>query len=495
MAVDPRTPVLVGVGVAHQRSDDPAAGHEAVGLMAEAAARAGDDAGAPALLAAADEVVVPSGSWQYRDPARLLAQRFGAPAARTVLAQFGVLQLSPFTRACDQIVSGASDVVLIAGGEARFRALRASITGAGVPDTTQDDSVAPDETLVPAHEIITRQEIEAKLVSAPLQYSIIESAWRTVHGQTVDENVHDTAELWARFAAIAAANPDAWRRDGFDAGFLATVSAKNPMLAAPYRKWNVSQWNVDQASAFIVCASEVADRMGVPDDRRVYPHAIVEGNHMVPVSQRAELHRSEQVRLNGVRLRELTGVAPGDADFVDLYSCFPIAVKVQAAELGIDRGRDLTLTGGMTFGGGPVNNYTFQAVAKLAERLREQPGTIGVNTAISGMITKHAVALWSTRPPAAGFRHGDVTEEAAARTATVTPLEGHSGPATVEGYTVAFDPRGAEGGAPEYAAALARTDAGDRCVVRCDDPGLAAEMAAEEWNGRSITCTGSRFHA
>ncbi|MFN8027218.1 MAG: acetyl-CoA acetyltransferase [Acidimicrobiia bacterium] len=491
MPVDPRTPVLVGVGVAHQKSDDPTAGLEAIGLMGLAAERAAEDAGpGAALLAAANEVIVPSGSWQYRDPARLLVEGFGASGAQSVLAQFGILQLSPFTRACDAILAGSRDVVLIAGGEARFRALRGTITGQGEPDTTQDESVTPDETLVPAHEIITRQEIEAKLISAPLQYSIIEGAWRTAHGQSVDENVRDTAELWARFAAIAAANPDAWRRDGFDADFLANVSEKNPPLAAPYRKWNVSQWNVDQASAFIVCASEVADRMGVPDDRRVYPHAIVEGNHMVPLSHRAELHRSEQVRLNGERLRELTGINPGDADFVDLYSCFPIAVKVQAAELGIDRGRDLTVTGGMTFGGGPVNNYTFQAVAKLAERLREQPGSVGVNTAISGMITKHAVAMWSTTPPADGFRHGDVTEEAAARTATVEPLEAHSGPATVEGYTVSY-----EKGAAVYAAALARTDAGDRCVVRTDDTELAAAMAADEWNGRTVTCTGSQFHA
>ena len=282
---------------------------------------------------------------------------------------------------------------------------------------------------MPAHEIITRQEIEAKLTNAPLQYSIIESAWRTAHGQSVDENVRDTAELWARFASIAAANPDAWRRDGFDADFLATTSEKNPMLAAPYRKWNVSQWNVDQTSAFILCASEVADRMGVPDDRRVYPHAIVEGNHMVPLSKRARsctVHR--RCRLNGELIRELTGIAPGDADLVDIYSCFPIAVKVQAAELGIDRGRDLTVTGGMTFGGGPVNNYTFQAIAKLVEQLREQPGAVGVNTAVSGMITKQAVALWSTRPPEHGFRHGDVSEAAAAQTETDRAARGALGP-------------------------------------------------------------------
>jgi len=46
-----------------------------------------------------------------------------------------------------------------------------------------------------------------------------------------------------------------------------------------------------------------------------------------------------------------------------------------------------------------------------------------------------------------------------------------------------------------YASALARTAAGDRCVVRSDDPELAGAMATEEWNGRTVTCTGSQFGA
>ena len=50
MAIDARTPVLVGAGVAHQRSDDPAEAAEAVELMTTAVERAGDDAHAPALL-------------------------------------------------------------------------------------------------------------------------------------------------------------------------------------------------------------------------------------------------------------------------------------------------------------------------------------------------------------------------------------------------------------------------------------------------------------
>jgi acetyl-CoA C-acetyltransferase len=487
--IDPRTPVLVGAGVTHQRFDDPTDAREAVELMALAAARAADDAGAPDLLAAADTVIVPKGSWRYSDPARLLATRFGADGARTVLADLGVLQLTPFTRACSAIGRGEVDVALIAGGEAKFRDLRGMITGAAAPETEQL-GIDPDDTLVPAHQIVTRQEVEAKLVSAPLQYSVLESALRFSRRESVEENARATAELWAAFSRIATANPDAWRRDEMTVDFLAGISDANPMIAAPYRKWNCSQWNVDQAAAFLLCSVEVADRLGVPDDRRVFPLAAVEGNHMVPITRRAHLHRSPQVQVNGERLAELSGIAVPDVDHVDLYSCFPVAVRVQAAELGLSPDRPLTVTGGMAFGGGPLNNYTFQSIAKMVEVLRADPGAVGLTSAISGMITKQGMALWSTRPADRGFRFADVSDEAAARTEVVEPLDGHSGPARVEGYTVAHVK-----GAPVYATVLARTESGERCVARCDDADLAAAMVADEWCGRTVTFTGSLFEA
>ena len=126
MAVDPRTPVLVGAGVAHQREEDPAAAVEAVALMTTAVERAGDDAHAPALLAQAGAVLVPRGTWRYRDPGRIVAERIGA-SARTVIAELGVLQLTPFTRACLAIAGGELDVAIVVGGEAKYRALRSHI--------------------------------------------------------------------------------------------------------------------------------------------------------------------------------------------------------------------------------------------------------------------------------------------------------------------------------------------------------------------------------
>ena len=70
---------------------------------------------------------------------------------------------------------------------------------------------------------------------------------------------------------------------------MAVDDVRNPMLAAPYTKLHCSQWNVDQAAGFVLCSTAAADRAGVPQDRRVYPRAFAESNHMLAVSKRAEL--------------------------------------------------------------------------------------------------------------------------------------------------------------------------------------------------------------
>jgi acetyl-CoA C-acetyltransferase len=489
--MDPRTPVLVGAGIAQQRADDPAEADEAVALMTTAVERAGEDAHAPSLLAQAGAVFVPRGTWRYRDPGRIVAERVGA-TARSVVAELGVLQSTPFTGAFRAIASGDLDVALVVGGEAKFRDLRGRITGTAPVDTVQGDDVAPDERITPADEIIPAPERAAGFMSAPLMYSALETALRASSGETVAENARATAELWAGFSRVAAANPDAWRRDAVTPEFLEHPSAKNPMLAAPYTKWHCSQWNVDQAAAFVLCSTEAADRAGVPHDRRVYPLAMVESNHMLAVSRRAAMHRAPAVRIGGERAAELSGIDVASSDLVDLYSCFPVAVRVQARELGLPTddpdGRPLSVGGGMTFGGGPLNNATFQALARMIPMLRDRPGTTGLLTFISGIITKHGTSLWSTAPPEQGFGFADISDDVARATAALDVVGDHHGPATVDGYTVAH-----EGGEPRYATVVATTPDGRRVVARNDDADLAADMAGTEWCGRDVTVAGDRF--
>ena len=201
------------------------------------------------------------------------------------------------------------------------------------------------------------------------------------------------------------------------------------MLAAPYTKWHCSQWNVDQAAAFLLCSAEAADRAGVPRDRRVFPLAAVESNHMVPVSRRADLHRAPAVRIGGERLARGERHRPRHGRPRRPLQLLPVggARAGGGARASTTAAVRSPSTGGMTFGGGPLNNAILQALAKLVDGAPRRPGTTGLVTSISGMITKHGRSLWSTTPPADGFV-ADVSHDAAAATAALDLVDDYRAP-------------------------------------------------------------------
>jgi acetyl-CoA C-acetyltransferase len=482
VAVDRRTPVLVGAAAIHQRLDDPTSALEATSLMAAAVHEAARDAGAtgPALLARADRVMVPKGSWRYADAARLVAREVGRADARTVVADLGILQTTLFSHAARAIADGAADVVIIAGGEARWRGVRGGATGQPVVDT-DDAGAQPDEFLAPDGMIISREEIDARLVTAASHYALIENARRAVEGQSVAEHATTVAALAERFNAVAVANPDAWNRAPMTAAHIAAPGPANKPQAFPYNKWHVSQWNVDQAAAFILCSWEAAQAAGIGHDHCVFPHAIAESNAMIPVSERAQITRSPGFALAGQRAFRAAGIAADDIAHVDLYSCFPIAVRVQAAELGLSLERPLTVTGGMTFAGGPLNNYALQSLAKMVGVLRADPTSVGLVTAISGMITKQGVSIWSARPPTRPAAVDDVSGEAAAATTRCRVRHGEAGPATVVTSTVLF-----EKGEPSRGVVVADRPTGERTIAVTFDTEVMASLTRDEWCGRTV---------
>jgi acetyl-CoA C-acetyltransferase len=184
------------------------------------------------------------------------------------------------------------------------------------------------------------------------------------------------------------------------------------MISFPYTKRLSAQWNVDQAAAIILCSTEVAAAVGVARDRWVFPLASTVSNHAVSVSQRAAVHRSVGAEVAAPRVLELAAVTVEELGPVDLYSCFPVAVELFADALGLpldDEARPLTVTGGLTFGGGPLNNYVLQAMVPLVEQLREDPTRSGLSSSVSGFLVKQAFSIWQAAPPADPFRHEDVT--------------------------------------------------------------------------------------
>jgi acetyl-CoA C-acetyltransferase len=327
-----------------------------------------------------------------------------------------------------------------------------------------------------------RHQAEKMLrIGQPIQiYPLFENALRHHRGEDLDTHLERISELWAGFSRVAAGNPHAWIRDARSAEEIRTLSAANRPVSFPYPKLMNSNSNVDQGAALILCSETRARALGIPEDRWIYPWAGTDAHDHYFVSNRAELYESPAIRIAGGRALELAGLTPDDLDLVDVYSCFPVAVEVAAAAIGLDTRRPLTITGGLTFAGGPLNNYVMHSVARAVELLREQREARCLITANGGYLTKHAFGVYSAQPPAKPFQHQDVQAEVDATPSREVALA-FDGDATVESYTVMYGPEG-----PAMGHVVCRLPDGRRAWANCEDPGTLDSMTREEFCGKPV---------
>jgi acetyl-CoA C-acetyltransferase len=465
--MDDRWPVLVGFAERTQRDD----ALDAAGLMEAVLRSARADAGPG--LAAPDLVLVPRGMWGHPDPGRAAALATGSTSVRSVIAEIGVLQSTLFSRAFTAIASGQAEVVAVLGAEARYRSIRGGVEAPG--------EGTPDQVLTPSAEIIGRVEAERGLGVPAHQYALIESILAHRAGRNPAEQTSAIAELWALGASAAAAQPGAWRRDGATADALASADGGNRMISTPYRKRLISDWTVDQAAGFVITSVATARAAGIPESRWIVPVAVAESNHMVTLSARDEPARSPAMEAVADALLAV-GAPVTDADLVEIYSCFPAAVQVAAAGLGIDPWKGWTVTGGMTFGGGPLNNFVLQATAAVAQALRDGRGETAIVTAVSGMITKVGAIAWRRgEVPDAdlGALSIDVSAAAAERTIVREVDADLAGELTIVAQTVVHDR-----GEPSQGIVLAESADGRRTVATSTDPAIIQSLIDEDLVGR-----------
>jgi acetyl-CoA C-acetyltransferase len=424
-------------------------------------------------------------SWRYRDPGALVAERVGASPSRTVYTGMG--GNSPqmlLNRLCVSVQAGELDVALVGGAEA-WRTRMAHRAGNDRPPwTVQDDAAAPTEVLGDETPMSHPAEL-ARGIALPVQvYPMFETAVRAAAGRPPAEHARRIAELWSRFSEVAERNPNAWIRRRFGPDEILTPGPDNRMIGYPYPKLMNSNNAVEQSAGLILCSAEAAERHGIDRDRWVFAHSGTDVHDTYFVANRQDLHSSPAIRAGGRAVLALAGVSIDDVAHVDLYSCFPSAVEIAAAELGLpddDPGRPLTVTGGLSFAGGPWNNYTTHAVATMVGVLRDDPGALGLCTANGGFLTKHAMGLYSSDPPK-GFRWADAQPDAEFETTPRRVAEELDGDAEIEAYTVVHD----RDGTPETAFAALLTDDGSRAWGRCGDADAMQELLSEEGVGRKV---------
>ena len=475
-------PVVIGIGSIQQKGSFDNL-DEALILMEKSTKAAIADTTNSQIKDYIDEIQVPKGYWKYRDPGRWIAQRNGITSAKTSVTKIGVLQQNLITSACNRIANGEIKASLIVGGESRYKKIRSLIESKEYIETELNKN--PDN-YVKAKDVLHIKEEEEELgLMAVGYYAILESAYRASLGLSINKHKERIGKLYSEFSKIAALNPDGWISEAIDWNDIAEVSKKNPYQAVPYNKYHCTSWNVNQASAMIICSEEVADKLKIPLTKRVYPLAASETNHMIAVIQRPNIIKPLGLELAAKFILNLCNEHNIKPNLYELYSCFPIAVQMFSDVLGLEDKEVKTVTGGMSFAGGPLNSYMIQSTIKMISEIRNDFKKIGLVTGVSGMMTKQAFALWA-KEPLLNFVSKDVTEEAKAIENPILLSDSEEGNGKILGYTILNDKKDNELKAVMYI----EDTQGRRKVLISKDNQIIQSMGETEWVGKNILFKG-----
>ena len=488
--MDPeRIPVIAAIGEFVDRPSEPGSALEPVALMVNALRACDADADAPMVEAVTTLSLIGLVSWRYRDPARLLCQKLGISPAEMVNASMGgETPVRLVHEAAVRIARGESLVAAIVGGEATSARNRARKSKATLPWT----SAEPVETTVqfPSSRFAMSPAAQRLGMTDPAQiYPFYETAAQAAWSQTPSEGHRESAELWARYAGVAAANPSAWIGTSPTASEIAEISPDNRLINWPYPKLMVANPSVNQSAAIIVTSLAKARALGVSEDRLIH---IWGGGSAVEPEDYLQRDRYDHSTAQAAVLDRAVSLVGGNAerfDHLELYSCFPVVPKMALRALGLTSAqRAPTVAGGLTFFGGPLNNYMGHAIAAMARTLRAHPGEMGLLYGQGGYVNKHHSLVVSTQPPPTPLAL-DYSVQAAADAARLPapPLaDDYAGPAVVEAYTVTY----ARDGAPLEGVVIARTPQDERVMARVPTSDSATLALLTSWDRSAVGVAG-----
>lgn len=454
-----RRPVIVGVGESIDRSKDPAAAPDPAALMAAALRAAERDAGV-ALIAELDRLdVINEISWPYPDPCAVLADRIGQvdidARYHPVGGQTPTLTMHEAALA---IQHGEIEVAAVCGGEAEDHVRRARRQGVALP---WPDPIA-DFKPIRGGDFQPPLARALELTSPVNVYPLYENATRAPWGQSLAEAQAESAMIWARNAAVARTRAAAWITRPIASDEILSSEAGNRLIAWPYRKLMVANPIVNQGAAVILTSLGKARALGIADHRLVFVHGGAAADEPRDILARERYDRSTVME---AVLGSARALAPEGFAAVELYSCFPCVPKMARRTLGLPVDASLTVAGGLTFFGAPLNDYMTHAAVAMVEWLRAGGGS-GLLYGLGEYVTKHHTLVLGKEPPAdelsSAFRLDAVTATAADARPPLAP--DYRGPAVIETHTVLFD----RDERPRHGIVIGRTPEGARVAARVD---------------------------
>jgi acetyl-CoA acetyltransferase len=465
-------PVVVGVGQVTHRDDDDLAPAEPLELLLRAARTAEADAGAR-LLDRVDAVeLMPVGAWPYDDLAGLVAERLGVDASRVrarVHPTGGETPIRALDAAAARIAAGDARIMLLAGAEGTRAVARARRAGIDLPWTP-----AGARSTRPVWGPELQRAAAVGIERAMHCFPLYEHALRAHEGASLDDAQHESAVMWSHLTEVAAANPYAWTRDVRDVEAVGRVAADNRMVSFPYPKSFVANPFVNQGAALLVTDADTARALGIPEAHWVHPLGGAGADEPTDPRARTAYHRVPALDVTVRDAQEVTGTTIDDYDAVELYSCFPAMPKLTRRALGRDAGAPISVTGGLSFFGGPGSNYLTHSLAAMVEQLRSDGGT-GFLHGVGMFNTKHHALVLSDHPRDDGTYPAPRYDVGVTRPAVEPPVpvvEGYEGPATVVTCTVAYD----RDGTPASGAVICTGAHGERAAAAVRDPETLREL-------------------
>jgi acetyl-CoA C-acetyltransferase len=487
-----RIPVLIGIGEVTDRPADPQDSMEPLALMAEALRLADEDAGGGWLAGLNSLDVVGQVTWRYDDLPALLARRIGAAPQHLVNGPVGgETPIRLLHEAAIRISAGETEVAAIVGGESMYARIKAKEAGSVLPWTPMSAKDNRYDGMIALHPVAKRLGASIPAHIYPFYEIASQARW----GQTPEQAQKESGALWSAFSRVAADNPLAWSTHAKDSASIVTPSATNRLIAWPYTKSMVANPNVNQGAAVLICSLDRARRAGIAEDRLIYLHAGAAASEPEDYLRRDVYYHStaQDAVLQGV-LREIGNEAAAVAH-LELYSCFPCVPKMALRSLGLRADTPATVTGGLSFFGGPLNNYMSHAVCAMTRCLRADGDGLGLLYGQGGFVNKHHTLILGARPSDRPLAtQYSVQEQADRARGSVPPfITEYHGPATLETFTILYD----RTGLPTHGVAIARVPGGPRLIARVAQNGdtlnvlTAPDRSAVGLEGRVSTLADS----
>lgn len=480
-----RTPVIVSVGQVTEKDVIVSA----IGL-AESAARNALE-GAPGVGKTIDRLTLVAISFSHSvaDAPELLVRKLGLRnAVPEHSSHGGNIPQFLVNRASEDIASGSIRSTLIVGAEAT-RSMRKENPGINFLKVSSRNMEIEKTgvTIGPTLEgMLNKSEAKAGLLAPSTVYPMFESVLAKRAGRNHNEQRNEIAKLMARFTEVAEKNPYAWLNRSQSPEEIYRVTSTNRLIAEPYTRSMNSFPNVDQGAALLVTSLAIATEAGLVDEC-VFPWSGAEMKEL-QCTQRPDLGTSPAMTTASNLALSEAGISVDDLGHIDFYSCFPVAVEVAAAGLGLDPtdSRGLTVTGGLPYFGGPGNNYSTHAIASMVECIRET-SRMGLVTANGGFMSKHAAGVYGASPSPKGFHRVNTEKEQGALMAAAIPVVLNAeGLAIVDAATVSYDREGK----PSRAPIIATLNDGSRAAARAAED-ILPDLAGLNLIGSRVTLSGS----